>query len=664
MKRILALTILIAGCTATAPQPELGSRSVGIIEKDGLQFKDLNKNGELDIYEDWRQSTDARSKDLISQMTLDEKVGMLLISTTRMQGDYSFQRTPPENPEPLGPGFNEEDLSSDVNIFTRQPLAYPLLNASATTKGVTERHLRHFILRANPPAKMLAEWANNLQALCESTRLGIPAIVASNPRNHLTKDNAIGLSVGATAFSKWPGELGLAATGDLELIREFGDIARQEWLAVGLRKGYQYMADIATEPRWQRIEGTFGEDADWAAQVIKEVVLGFQGESLSNTSVALTTKHFPGGGPQVEGQDPHFPWGKDQHYPGNNFQYHLKPFKAAIDAGTASIMPYYAKPIKTEFEEVGFAYSKQILDSLLRKEMGFKGYINSDTGPILMMPWGMEDKTIPERYAKAMDAGVDIFSGTADPTLLKQAIEQGLISMERIDLALERLLYEKFELGLFENPYVNPEKAEQLVGNEEFQAKADLAQRKSIVLLKNEENILPFKSKKIYFESYMEKGRGQSPHQIFQSEKYEGIEFVDSPEKADEILIWLFPGSGGSFLFGSQGNPIELALSKNSIDINYLNSIKALGKPVSIAINYTSPWILEEIELPKGLIATFNVSNEALIDVVLGKFNPVGKMPFTIPASTEQVLNNQSDVPGYLKPKGYGLFLKGEGLNY
>jgi beta-glucosidase len=147
-----------------------------------------------------------------------------------------------------------------------------------------------------------------------------------------------------------------------------------------------YMADLATEPRWERIEGTFGEDADLAAAMIREITLGFQGEQLGPHSVALTTKHFPGGGPQVNGQDPHFEWGTDQHYPGNMLDYHLKPFIAAIEAGTSAIMPYYAKPVGTEFEEVAFAYNHDVITNVLRKQLGFQGIINSDTGPIDMMP--------------------------------------------------------------------------------------------------------------------------------------------------------------------------------------------------------------------------------------------------------------------------------------
>ncbi|MEO6684445.1 MAG: glycoside hydrolase family 3 N-terminal domain-containing protein, partial [Dyadobacter sp.] len=474
-------------------QPVLGYKSAKVLDQNGLTFKDLNKNGKLDKYEDWRLPVETRVKDLVSQMSLEEKIGFMLISTTRMGGDNAFQPNAPKSE--ITSSFNEEDLIQPNNIFTRKPLEIPIMSSAGTTKGVNQYQLRHFILRANPSAGVIAEWANNLQQLCETSRLGIPAIVASNPRNHITIDAAIGLSVGTTTFSKWPGELGLAAMRDLKLTREFADIARQEWTATGLRKGYMYMADLATEPRWQRIEGTFGEDADLASSMIREIILGFQGTQLGKNSVAMTTKHFPGGGPQVNGMDSHFDWGKFAHYPGNNFEYHLKPFKAAIAAGTSAIMPYYSSPKGKEFEEVGFSYNKAIIQDLLRKKLGFKGIINSDTGPIEMMPWGVENLSLHQRYQKALNAGVDLFSGTADPTILLETVKQGLVTEARIDESVARLLQEKFVLGLFENPYVYEQKAQQLVGNAEFQKMADLAQRKSIVLLKNASKTLPLKPK-------------------------------------------------------------------------------------------------------------------------------------------------------------------------
>ncbi|TRX11233.1 glycoside hydrolase family 3 protein [Flavobacterium gawalongense] len=660
--RILSFTLVSFATFAQSPiQPKLENQGVQIIKSQGYEFKDLNKNGKLDKYEDWRLPNETRVKDLISQMTLEEKVGFMLISTTRMEGDYAFQQDAPK--AEIKSGFNEEDLVQNINMFSKKPLPAPVMSAVGTTKAVTQYNLRHFILRANTTAKNMAEWSNNLQRLCESSRLGIPAIVASNPRNHITVDASLGLSVGTTIFSKWPGELGLAAMRDLELTREFADIARQEWAAVGLRKGYMYMADLATEPRWQRVEGTFGENADLAASMIREITLGFQKNKLGTGSVALTTKHFPGGGPQVDGQDPHFVWGQDQHYPGNMFDYHLKPFQAAIDAGTSAIMPYYAKPVNTKYEAVAFAYNKAIINDLLRVKMGFKGIINSDTGPIEMMPWGVENLTILERYQKAIDCGVDLFSGTGDPTLLLETVKKGMVSESRINQSIERLLTEKFELGLFENPYVDVSYAEKTVGNSEFQKRGDLAFRKSIVLLRNDAKLLPIKKgTKVYLESLYNNSKSNTPISDIQSKDW-GIELVKDKKDADLVVLTVTPTAGS--LFSSTGSEIKLQLSDNKIDVAYINEVTS-SKPTVVVINYSNPWVIDEIDTKnlQTVLATFGTSSDALLDVLTGKYNPTGKMPFTTPKSRQAVLDNQSDVPGYLKPNGYALFKFNEGVGY
>lgn len=674
-KKLLRTSVQIITClfafhwgqAQRATQPSLGYRSAKILTQHGLTFKDLNKNGKLDRYEDWRLPVEKRVQDLLAQMSLEEKIGFMLISTTRMAGDNAFQTNAPKTGGPIEitSGFNEEDLVQPNNIFTRKPLAIPIMSSAGTTKGVTQYHLRHFILRANPPAGTIAAWANRLQEICETAHLGIPAIIASNPRNHITIDVAVGLSVGTTAFPKWPGELGLAAMRDFKLTREFADIARQEWTAVGLRKGYMYMADLATEPRWQRIEGTFGEDADLASSMIREIILGFQGTRLDKNSVAMTTKHFPGGGPQENGLDSHFDWGKFAHYPGGNFEYHLKPFKAAISAGTSAIMPYYSSPKGKGFEEVGFSYNKAIIQDLLRKKLGFKGIVNSDTGPIEMMPWGVENLSLQQRYQKALNAGVDLFSGTADPTILLETVKQGLVTEDRINESVGRLLKEKFDLGLFENPYVDVQKAQQLVGNAEFQKKADLAQRKSIVLLRNDAKLLPLKTKtKVYFETYYDNGRAAGPITIHKPTQAENaFQLVSGKEEADVILVWIIPSAGG--LFASGNKPIELNLSKNKIDVAHINEL-IKSKPTVLVINFSSPWVLDEIDggAAKTILATFGTTADALLDVVSGQYNPTGKMPFTIPISNQAVADNKSDVPGFLEPKGYALFNFGAGLSY
>ncbi len=665
---MLLLSLAQAQNKTTKKQPALGHRSVQLITADGFQFKDLNKNGKLDKYEDWRLPNEARANDLLEKMSVEEKVGFMLISTTRLKNDGSAMGTN-RSKDSVSSDFNEEDQVQNTNMFTRKPLPTAMMMSAGTTKGVKEFHLRHFIFRANVSAKTTATWANNLQALCENDGHGIPAIIASNPRNHITKDASIGLSVGTTTFSTWPGELGLSAMHDLKLTREFADIARQEWAAVGLRKGYMYMADLSTEPRWQRIEGTFGENAEWAGKMIYEIVLGFQGTKLSNQSVALTTKHFPGGGAGVGGQDPHFDWGKFEHFPGKMFENNLIPFKAAIKAGTSAIMPYYSIPKDTKYEQIAYAYNKAVISDLLRDSLGFKGIINSDTGPIEMMPWGAENLSIMERYKKTMEAGVNLYSGSADPTPLLQTVKTGMVDMKLVNNSVYRLLMEKFELGLFENPYVDVEAAEKLVGNKTFQARADVAMRKSIVLLRNDKNVLPIKPKtKIYFETYFQRRGASSPSNVYQStSKNESVEFVKTPEEADMIVLWITPGAKS--LFEGNGAPLYISLSKNGVDVNYINTLTA-KKPTVLAVNYTNPWVIDEIYNEKskqnilGVLATFGTTTNAVLDVITGKFNPTGKMPFTTPISEDAAQKQLSDVPGYLKGKEYGLFWNNEGLRY
>ena len=293
----LAATVLLflGSCnqkSGAMKQVALGKQSAAILKIDNLEFKDLNKNGKLDPYEDWRLSSEVRSKDLVSQMTLEEKAGMLLIADMRMFNEI-FMLDKVETPKAITADFNEEDIVLDKNQFTGEPLAYPVMNTVGTTKGITQNHMRHFIWRTTTaPADVMAAWSNKVQALAEKSRLGIPVIFASNPRNHISAGSMGATASASVGFSKWPSEIGLASMNDKETVRQFAEMARQEWASVGLRKGYMYMADLATEPRWQRIEGTFGEDPKLAAETMEQIVLGFQGDTLGNTSIALNNQTF------------------------------------------------------------------------------------------------------------------------------------------------------------------------------------------------------------------------------------------------------------------------------------------------------------------------------------------------------------------------------------
>ena len=324
-----------------------------IPKNDNPPFRDLNKNGSLDVYEDSSRPVEERIDDLLKKMTLEEKAGMMFINGVRINDDGSLDDKPA------------------TGMMARAPQA---------SKLIAEKKMTHFNLWAIPSPKAMATWYNNVQKYAqEKTRLGIPVTIASDPRNSFS--DAI-FAMAANGFSQWPEQLGFAAIGDENLMRQHGDMARQEYLAVGIREALHPMADLATEPRWARVSGTFGEDAQLSARMTKAYILGFQGEKLGPNSVACMTKHFSGGGPQKEGLDAHFEFHKGQVYPGNNFNYHLIPFESAFAANTAAIMPYYGVPTDQTSENVGFSYNKDIITGLLRGKYKYDGVVCTDWGLI------------------------------------------------------------------------------------------------------------------------------------------------------------------------------------------------------------------------------------------------------------------------------------------
>ncbi|MGH8826297.1 MAG: glycoside hydrolase family 3 protein, partial [Jiangellaceae bacterium] len=354
---------------------------------------------------------------------------------------------------------------------------------------------------------------NSMQELSEATRLGIPILYKSNARNHIDPNARAGINESAGAFTAFPKEAGIAAaalgeeslrtgaaptTGDMSVVEDFAEVMGAEWESIGLRGMYGYMADLSTEPRWYRAHETFTEDADLNANIMRTLVGTLQGPvdedgiSLSpDTSVALTMKHFPGGGPQQLGLDPHYAFGKAQVYPGGGFGYHLRPFEAAIDAGVSSIMPYYGVPVDVtyngvEYEETGMAFSDQIVNQLLRDDLGFQGYVNSDTGIINDRAWGLEEKSVPERVAAAVNGGTDTLSGFHDVQTIIDLVDAGLVTEERVTQAAERLLEPMFRMGLFEDPYVGEAVATATVGSEANREVGLELQRKSAVLLQNQ----------------------------------------------------------------------------------------------------------------------------------------------------------------------------------
>lgn len=612
------------------PAKEVAEKSIILQTIDGNTFRDLNKNGKLDIYEDSKQPVEERITDILKQMTLEEKAGMMFINGARVNEDGSIEDKPA------------------TGMFAFAPNGLKLMQ---------EKKMNHFNLWAVPSAASLAKWYNLMQQEAEKTRLGIPITIASDPRNHFS-NNIFAMT--ANSFSQWCEPLGLAAIGDEKLTQQFADISRQEYIAVGIRESLHPQIDLATEPRWPRISGTFGEDAQLTARMAKAYILGYQGVSLSSTSVATMTKHFSGGGPQKEGLDPHFPFQKGQVYPGKNFNYHLIPFEAAFAAHTAAIMPYYGVPVGQTSEDVAFSFNKDIITGLLRNKCKYDGVVCTDWGLItdthmgdVVWParaWGVEKLSEEERVKKVIDAGVDQFGGENCPQYVIKLVKDGKLTEARIDESVRRLLRQKFQLGLFDNPFVDETKVSQVLGNPEFAQAAETSQRRAMTLLKNDNKTLPLQQGKlkIYVKNVDAKVAAQ----------YGTV--VTNPKDADIAILRL------NTPFYPVETPITMARMFHHGDLDFKGKekdsiLRLLSTvPTIVDIYLDRPAVIPEISAKaKGLLADFGASDAAVLDVIFGKAKPEGRLPIELPSSMDAVRNQKEDVPydskNPLYKFGYGL---------
>jgi beta-glucosidase len=568
----------------------------------------------MSIYTDPGRPPDERVEDLLSQMTLEEKAGLMFHAPIFMNPDG----TPLDGSE----------------------------------ERVTGRHLNHFNIYFAPGPRQHAEWHNRMQDLAKVTRLGIPVTISSDPRHSFAENFAAAWA--AIGFSQWPEPIGFGALGDVEAMWEFGDIARREYRAVGIHVALHPMADLATEPRWARIMHTFGEDADLAARLVAAYVRGFQGDKLGPSSVACMTKHFPGGGPQLDGEDPHFPYGKDQVYPGGMFDYHLQVFEAALAAGTAQIMPYYGRPVGTELEEVGFGFNRGVVTGLLRERYGFDGVVCTDWGLVTDAPlpdgsvfaakcWGVEDLSAEDRLVKIVAAGCDQLGGEELPELLVELVRAGRISEARIDVSARRLLREKFRLGLFDDPYVDPDEAERTCGSADFRAAGDRTQRRSAVVLTND-GVLPLAG---------------APRVYVDGLAYDGA--VERPEDADVAIV----RRDAPFEPRTNGM-IESLFHAGDLDFKEpeLGALLELARrvPTVLVLHLERPAVIPElVEACAAVVAVFGASDEAVLDVLFGRAQPEGRLPFELPSSMAAVREQLPDVPGDSPDP---LFALGHGLGY
>ncbi|KAF5631953.1 periplasmic beta-glucosidase beta-xylosidase [Fusarium sp. NRRL 25303] len=541
---------------------------------------------------------------------------------------------------------------------------------------VTGKRITHYVLSGGVnDVRGVANWYNKLQRLAMSTPLGIPSeyycfddivtpsipkhtddllvTISSDPQHGWTDENAV--SVVAQGFSRWTEPLGLAALRSPELVRQFAEIAREEYVAVGIRQALHPQVDLATEPRWGRITGTMGEDANLTSALMVEYIKGLQGDKIGPNSVIATTKHFPGGGPMEDGEDSHFPWGKNQTYPGNNRDYHLIPFKAAIAAGTRQMMPYYSRPINTSWEEVAFGFNKGVVNDLLKKELGFDGIVVTDWGIVTTRFWGLEDQTELERARRVLEAGCDIFGGETKPELIIELVNKGLISEARIDESVRKLMKEKFELGLFDNPFVDVDKAERIAGNDYFSRLGNETQRRAFTLLTNKDDVLPLPLSALNAKFYIE---GIEP-EVMESRN---LSVVENPEDADYAFLRL-----ASPFKPTTAPGLPAMINNGSLEFNTTEKARQAKiyatLPTVVDIRLNRPAAVPEVaEQAVALFGSYGSSHDAFLDVVFGidGWGPEGRLPFDLPVSQEAADAQKEDVPFDVE----ALFKFGHGLRY
>ncbi len=544
------------------------SSGMKLLTIDKIKFKDLNKNGVLDKYEDWRLPAKERALDLARKLSIEEIAGLMLYSPHQSIPAHESGFT---SGTYAGKPFSESGCStSDLTDEQKQM--------------VVKDNIRHILITSVQSPRISAEWNNNIQALCEKIGHGIPANNSSDPRNGTTSNTEYNAGAGGQ-ISQWPGQLGLAATYDPIVVKQFGHIASHEYRALGITTALSPQIDLASEPRWSRVNGTFGENLNLAIDMARAYCDGFQSSednhgSWGMFSVNAMIKHWPGGGPEEGGRDAHFGYGKYVVYPDENFNTMLRPFTdGAFDLhdGTnqaASVMPYYSISMNQNGgtgSNRGNSYNRYLITDLLRNKYHFDGVvctdwmITSDVSSVSNFEgkcWGVENLGVAQRHYEVLKSGVDQFGGNSDKGPILKAYqmwkdEYGAVSARnRFERSAVRLLINIFRVGLFENPYLSPTNSAKVVGSSKYMKAGFDAQLKSIVLLKNKGHLLPLRSKKtkVYVPKRFVKGvpdwwgkcaldKTDYPVNLSIIRKY--YQVVDTPEEADFALVFIESPEGG-----------------------------------------------------------------------------------------------------------------------
>lgn len=660
-RRIIANALLVVGLTACAPgppptdsrnQPPIVTRTKSVLTVDELRFRDLNANGRLDPYEDWRLAPAQRAADLVIRMTLEEKAGLLMHGTAPSQATAGV---------------------------TGSGIAYDLEKAQAL---IGERHVNSLITRLAGDSAQLATQNNALQSIAESARLGIPLTISSDPRNHF--QYTAGASVAPGQFSQWPETLGFGALDDPALVRRFADIARREYRAAGIHMALSPQADLATEPRWPRVAGTFGERSDRVSALAGAYVEGFQGgrDGVAPDGVLTVVKHFAGYGAAQDGWDAHNYYGRFAIFPNQRFDDHVAAFRGAFDARAGGVMPTYSvfadllvdgHPI----EQVGGGYNRWLLTDVLREREGFDGLVLSDWAILndcdeicrngfpdgqapgfagLSTGFGVESLTKPQRIARGLLAGLDQFGGADETAAVVEAVREGLLPETRIDASALRVLLPKFRLGLFENPYVDPQHAVEVIGAPTFRAEGEAAQRRALVLLENRDGLLPLApdAQRVFLH-------GISP----QAARVAGFAVASSLAEAQFAVIRAaapFQTPHPNYPFGAIQHEGDLDFKDDDATLAVIRRAAAQGIPVIVTVMLDRPAILTNVKPHvAALFGDFGISDAALFDVIAGRARPEGRLPFELPSSMQAVRGQAPDTPADSRDP---LYAAGYGLRY
>lgn len=548
---------------------------IQIIYVDGYAFKDLNRDGKLDVYEDWRQPVEKRVDDLVGKLSIEEIAGLMLYSNHEAIPATSYDVSDYNGKPYAESGANPWDLSDNQKRFLK------------------EDYLRHVLVTTIESPEAAAKWNNEVQAYVEGLGHGIPANNSSDPR-HSARADAEFNAGGGGKISMWPGPLGLAATFSPALVKRFGQIASEEYRALGFATALSPQVDIATDPRWIRCNGTLGEDPKLSADLARAYCDGFQtsagkdeiADGWGYQSVNTMVKHWPGGGACEAGRDAHYGFGKYAVYPNDNYKLHKIPFTEGafkLEGKTkmaSAVMPYYTISYKQGSENVANSYDPDIITRQLREEAHFDGVVCTDWGitadekhPGIHSgkPWGVEKLTVAQRHYKALMAGVDQFGGNNDKVPVMEAYQMGVKEHgkkwmdQRMRTSARRLLLNIFRTGLFENPYLDPVHTAETVGCPKYMAEGYEAQLKSVVMLKNHAGILPIRTgssstankKKVYiptrhvpayrnFWGGMVEAQDITPVSKAIASNYFTV--VDSPAKADLAIVFIeSPNSGSGY---------------------------------------------------------------------------------------------------------------------